>query len=80
MIESATFADCENLKTIEFSEGLETIGVQAFRECGVESIVTPKSLKTIHSGAFRECDNLKQVVLADTLEALGVEGSIEGHT
>ena len=77
VIEHATFADCKNLKAVEFSEGLETIGVQAFRGCGVESITTPKSLKTIHAGAFVRCESLKQVVLADEMEMLGVDGDFE---
>lgn len=77
VLEGATFADCKNLRTVEFSEGLETIRVQAFRECGVESIATPKSLKTICEGAFAMCRSLKKVVLADTMEMLGVEGNPE---
>lgn len=77
VLEGATFAECKSLRTVEFSEGLETIGPQAFRRCGVESIATPKSLKTIHAGAFVRCESLKQVVLADEMEMLGVDGDFE---
>ena len=72
MIECATFAVCENLKSVEFPEGLESIGLQAFRGCGVESITAPKSLKTIYNGAFLKCQNLRQVVLNDSMKTLGI--------
>ena len=72
MIEETTFTDCKNLRTVEFSEGLEVIGIQAFCGCGIESITTPKSLKTIYNGAFVKCQNLRQVVLNDSMEKLRI--------
>lgn len=75
MIEYETFAECKNLRTVEFSEGLETVGPQAFRECGVESVVTPKSLKTVCDEAFMRCDSLRKVVLTDAK----IQGSDEEH-
>lgn len=77
VLEDTTFAECKNLRAVEFSEGLETIGVQAFRGCGVASITTPNSLKTICSGAFTECQSLRQVVLNDSMETLGVNENFE---
>ena len=77
VLECATFAECKNLRTVEFSEGLEVIGTQAFCGCGVECITTPKSLKTICNGAFAICENLRQVVLNDSMKTLGVEGDFK---
>ena len=52
VIEAATFCGCMSLKSVEFSEGLEKIGVGAFTQTGVENIVLPASTKTLAAEAF----------------------------
>lgn len=46
-IETTTFMECKSLKTVEFSEGPEKIGVGAFGKYGIESVVLPSSVRTI---------------------------------
>ena len=53
VIQAYTFLKCKNLKTVEFSEGLEKIGVAVFRESGVENIVLPVSTKIVGAEAFK---------------------------
>lgn len=53
VIEVATFSSCWALKSVEFSEGLEKIGIAAFRESGVENIVLPASTKIVGAEAFK---------------------------
>lgn len=52
IIEVGTFSKCEQLKSVEFSEGLEKIGAKAFSNSGIESVVLPPSVKTISGNAF----------------------------
>ena len=47
IIEEGTFSECENLKEIEFSEGLEKIGLLAFKKIAIENVIFPASLRTI---------------------------------
>ena len=54
-LEALTFCKCKNLKIVEFSEGLEKIGVMAFAKSGIENIVLPSSVRTISGFAFAEC-------------------------
>ena len=57
------FADCK-LAEIEFEQNsqIKTIGASAFSRCGpTESLVLPKTLKTIGKGAFGYMNSLKQV-------------------
>ena len=55
MIEDSTFYQCESLKSVEFSEGLEKIGTEAFAYSGIEDVVLPSSVRVIYGFAFEEC-------------------------
>ena len=72
-IERGAFQNCANFRNILLPEGLEEIGLDAFRESGLESIAFPASLRTVHQGAFAKCKNLKTAVLNEGLEALGTD-------
>ena len=61
------------MNTIEFAEGLEKIGLFAFYQTDIESIVLPGSLRTISQGTFANCRRLKTVKFADGLEVLGTD-------
>ena len=73
IIEVSTFSGCKNLKSVEFSEGLERIELGAFRESGLERVTLPRSLRVLAQAAFAKCENLKTVVLNEGLEALGTD-------
>lgn len=51
-IEANTFNKCKQLRSVEFSEGLEKIGARAFSNSGIESVILPPSVKIINGHAF----------------------------
>ena len=73
MICTRAFCGCENLTAAELPDGIEEVGIEAFREAGLESITTPLSMRIIHQGAFCKCRSLKDAVLNEGLETLGTD-------
>ena len=72
-IELDNFEKCKNLKRIEFMEGREVLGKDVedtsvwngiFRECRVEEIILPGTLREMSPNIFRDCDSLKTVRVA----------------
>ena len=71
-ISESSFWDCENLKTINFGNGLIHIEQFAFSDCvSLESIKIPDSVKIIGSGALVKCSNLERVEIGKNLETFG---------
>ena len=66
-----TFYGCKNLRRVEFSEGLEKIGLGAFYRSGVERIDLPSSTRWIAAEAFLGCERLRNIRLNEGLETLG---------
>lgn len=63
---------CLNLTDIIFSDGLETIGEQAFSYCyGLTEISLPESITTIGDYAFIYCNNLFKVTVPNNITYLG---------
>lgn len=73
LIRDNAFADCENLKTIDFGCGLTHVGSSAswytFSESGLERVNFPKQVKSIGRGAFYG-SQLKEVTLNEGLETI----------
>ena len=67
------FYGCTNLADVALPEGLEEIGMCAFYQSDIDSVVFPSSLRTVHQGAFANCKSLKTAVLNEGLEALGTD-------
>ena len=67
------FYGCTDLKNITFPDSLETIGLGAFWESGLERVTLPSSLRVLAQAAFAECKNLKTAVLNEGLETLGTD-------
>lgn len=59
------------MKTVEFPDCLEKIGLGAFMGSGIEHVKLPASLSTIAQGAFAKCESLKTVKFSEGLKALG---------
>lgn len=56
------FSGCKELKSIDFPESLEYLGVDCFAECNnLESVTLPDSLKHLGMYCFRDCANLTEV-------------------
>lgn len=77
LIRDNAFADCENLKTIDFGCGLTHVGSSAswytFSESGLERVNFPKQVKSIGRGAFYG-SQLKEVTLNEGLETIEEDG------
>ena len=73
-IGNSAFAECSNLKQIDFSKckSLKEINEQAFRQCEkITEIVLPDSLTFIGERAFCGCYQLKKVILPASLVEIG---------
>lgn len=73
LIRDNAFADCENLKTIDFGCGLTHVGSSVswytFASSGLEKISFPRQVKSIGRGAFYE-SQLKEITLNEGLEII----------
>lgn len=71
MAEPNVFKRCKHVRRIEFLEGREIFGNDAdswnelFRDCGVEEVVLPSTLRKMSPEIFKGCDSLKIVWVAD---------------
>lgn len=65
--------------TLEFAEGLETIGVCAFEDCRMlEGVVFPSTLETICNGAFQNCFGIGSIVSRSEIPPYIQEGAFYG--
>lgn len=55
------FAECPNLKTVTFEEGITSITANLFAESSLESIVIPETVTSIGRYAFRENTSLTAI-------------------
>lgn len=76
-----TFADCENLKKVNFEPNavLSSVVESAFSNCtSLESIDLPASVRSIGSYAFEGCRGLKSITLPDSVNEFGKERMFKG--
>ena len=78
VIEASTFSCCKNLKSIEFSEGLERIGIASFAGSCIESVILPASTKIIGAQAFAACTQLRAVRLNEDWRCWGRKRTSSG--
>ena len=64
------FEECDNLKKINFDEGIKTVP-SIFGKCkSLESVEIPNTVEKIAGSAFANCINLKQVIIPDSVKTL----------
>lgn len=73
VVEDSCFWSCRDLKSVEFSEGLEQIESDAFANTGLESVNLPASLRKLAQRAFGHCESLKSARMKPGLEVLGTD-------
>lgn len=65
------FKECDNLKKINFDEGIKTVP-SIFGDCkSLESVEIPDTVTTIGDGAFSDCINLGNVKIPDSVTKIG---------
>ncbi|MDR2500942.1 MAG: leucine-rich repeat domain-containing protein [Treponema sp.] len=57
------FSGCSELAETGFPENLETIGVEAFKDCALTAVDLPQSVREIEAGAFDGCNSLETITL-----------------
>ena len=66
------FADKSLIKKVEISQGVTSVGNQAFAHCNnLETVVLPNSIKTIGDFAFAYCQKLSSINLPNNLQTIG---------
>jgi hypothetical protein len=71
------FSQSENLKSVNFEEGIEEIGECCFEDCmNLESVVIPNSVKKIDDFAFNNCTSLENLTIGQNVKIIG-EGAFE---
>ena len=73
-LQNEAFYGCENLKEIDFGNGIEQIGANGsqdiFSGCAFEKLVFPPQVKEIGINTFVSCGKLREVVFNDGLEVI----------
>lgn len=77
---TGVFGNCDNLKTINFEEGITEIGESLFANCtGLEEITIPDGVTKMNKEVFGYCPNLKKVILPESITTLA-NGMFKGCT
>ena len=71
-LQKEAFYGCENLKEIDFGNGIEQIGGEGsqdiFSGCAFEKLVFPPQVKEIGINAFYSCGELQEIIFEDGLK------------
>lgn len=66
------FKECDNLRTIEFEEGMTKIPTYIMAGCSaLEKVIIPNSVTSIGSYAFASCTGLKSIVIPNSVINIG---------
>ena len=60
------FADCKTITDVQISEGVKTIGDQAFANSSLKTINIPRSVSSIGDIAFSDCKELTQITVSSS--------------
>lgn len=72
-IKDGVFAFCTSLASINFPEGLTSIGNRAFYCCAFTSITLPEGITSIGDNAFSNSNSLESITFPSTIESIGNE-------
>lgn len=74
-LNSYSFEDCNNLKSVSLPDSLKTIGNGAFYECdSLTSVNIPEHVTEIGENAFGYCRSLKTITIPASVESLDEYG------
>ena len=66
------FCGLQNVRSVEISESVKSIGYGAFQNCAITSIKLPGSITAIKGEAFYSCGQLKSLTIPESVESIGV--------
>ena len=69
-LELWTFADCENLKTLDIPFGPEELKSTFLRCHSLERVTIPNSVKRLSGGVFSACYSLKELYIPESVEEM----------
>lgn len=69
-ISNSAFSGCGDLESVQFEEGLTTIGYYAFSHTAIQTVQIPNSVTIISSSAFSYCDNLASVTIGTSIQRI----------
>lgn len=75
-IGKSAFKNCTNLKSVYFSEGLQSIEDEAFENTALESVTLPHSLAFLGKDVFKDCKNLKSIQYANRVNGYSHHGKL----
>ncbi len=73
-IDQEAFAGCKNLQNITIPASVETIGLSAFYESGLQSVIFEEgtsSILNIGDNAFEGCENLETLLISTSVRYMG---------
>jgi hypothetical protein len=73
------FSGCASLANVTMSNGVSSIGVEAFQSCGLTSVTVPGTVTNMGDSAFSACTALASLTLANGVTSIG-EYAFEGCT
>ena len=80
-IKGNAFRECNRLKKVEISDGVEYIGAEAFYYCySLISVHLPSSLKWIGMRAFERCGSLTSVGILEGVEYIGANAFNDSYS
>lgn len=72
VVDSYSFANCEDVVQVHFTENVTKIGSAAFCGCiNLTSIIIPDGVKKIDNWAFEKCERLTSVTIPETVTEIG---------
>lgn len=72
-IDNYAFLQNSNITSVKISEGVEKIGLFAFKKCtAITQAVIPSSVTEIENGAFIDCANLKCIYVGSGIKDIGI--------
>ncbi|MBE7080299.1 MAG: leucine-rich repeat domain-containing protein [Clostridiales bacterium] len=69
-IYSASFKDCDIVKSVAFDEGVTEIQAGAFEGCGLNTLTLPSTLQEIKKETFKDCTNLVSITGGDGITSI----------
>lgn len=72
-IGESAFESCDNLRHVNFSKSLISIGASAFKNTAIESADLPEGLMQLGANVFQNCTSLEGIVFPSTLSEIPVQ-------